>query len=329
MTPKKSVQPRSVPSRAASFALLALAGTLAFAATSGAATDPTKRGLLLDAVRVGQSVIAVGERGLIVRSSDSGQNWQGVATPSHATLTGVSFADANRGWAVGHDGTILTTDDSGGTWTIQSGKIAPDVSFLDVLAVDLRHVIAAGAFGTFYESFDAGRHWNQRTILDEELHINRLHSGTSGHVFLIGESGTLRRSDDLRSGAQALAVGYEGTLNGMVEASGTLIVYGLQGHVFRSPDRGDTWTATEGVPPVLLSAGLHHSSGTVVLAGQARVFLVSRDLGQTFERWETGLTWPVADLLEAPDGSLLAFGEEGVARIDPPDKPAEAQPTEP
>lgn len=268
----------------------------------------------------------MGERGLIVRSSDFGQSWSAIATPTHATLTGVSFADGNRGWAVGHDGTILSTDDAGGTWTIQSASIAPETSFLDVLAIDVRHAVAAGAFGAFFETFDGGRNWNARTILEEELHINRFHRGSAGHLFLVGESGTLRRSDDLRSGAQPLQTGYDGTLNGMVEAPGALIVFGLRGHVFRSTDNGETWTGAEGLPPVLLSAGVQHSSGTLVLAGQARVFLVSRDQGRTFQRWQTDVTWPVADLLEAPDGALLVFGEGGVARIDPPDKPVETQP---
>ena len=41
----------------------------------------------------------------------------GAGTP--ATLLGVDFVDAERGWAVGDGGTILVTNDGGRSWTAQ------------------------------------------------------------------------------------------------------------------------------------------------------------------------------------------------------------------
>ena len=305
--------------------LLTLAAELAPAATAG--SDAGTRALLLDAARVGQTLFAVGERGHMGRSADSGQSWQVVPTPTHATLTGISFADTHHGWAVGHDGTILRTDDSGGTWIIQSSKLPPELSFLDVLAIDSRHVIAGGAFGAFFETLDAGRTWTQRSVLADELHINRFQAGPESVVYLIGEQGTLWKSADIRKGAERLDTGYEGSLNGMVVLKDSLLVYGLRGHVFRSEDQGSTWVQVEGIPPVLVATGIRHSSGAVLLAGQARVFLISRDAGHTFMSLETGLTWPVADLLEAPDGAVIAFGEGGARRIQLPETPAQTLPS--
>src|SRR5690349_19265154 len=51
------------------------------------------RGLLLDAVLNGHVIMAVGERGAIVRSVDSGETWETIASPTLATLTGISFAN--------------------------------------------------------------------------------------------------------------------------------------------------------------------------------------------------------------------------------------------
>ncbi|MCA1733570.1 MAG: hypothetical protein LC732_08200, partial [Acidobacteria bacterium] len=61
------------------------------------------RGLMLDATRAGDAIVAVGERGLILISEDRGQTWTQVRVPTRATLTGVWFHDRQRGWAVGHD----------------------------------------------------------------------------------------------------------------------------------------------------------------------------------------------------------------------------------
>src|SRR5438445_275717 len=95
-------------------------GMLGVAAVSAGAAEFIPHMLLLDAAVVGPAIVAVGERGAIVRSEDSGKTWQACASDATATLTAVSFAlDAERGWAVGHDALILTTSDRGRTWQKQ------------------------------------------------------------------------------------------------------------------------------------------------------------------------------------------------------------------
>ena len=69
---------------------------------------------------------------------------------------------------------------------------------------------------------------------------------------------------------------------------------------------------------VLLATAVRLRNGVIVLAGQARAFLVSRDDGRTFQSWSPELTTGVAELVEAPDGTLLAIGEAGASRLPPP-----------
>ena len=61
-------------------------------------------------------MFAVGERGLIAFSDDSGANWQQANVPVSATMTAITFTDSGQGWAVGHGGTILRSNDSGESW---------------------------------------------------------------------------------------------------------------------------------------------------------------------------------------------------------------------
>lgn len=315
-------------------ALLALAG--AAGSLSAAPASVVTRGLLLDACRVGHAVVAVGERGNIVRTDDSGRSWEVLHTPSAATLTGVTFTDLQHGWAVGHLGTILATRDGGTTWSLQGETLGPDVSLLDVTTFDNRHVLAVGAYGAAFHSYDGGRTWHPVRLLEEDLHLNHLHVHSFEVFFAAGEAGTLRRIRDVRTPSEAVEVGYEGSFNGMIALPRALLVYGLRGHVYRSADEGRTWQPATGLDPVLLSAGVRLASGTVLVAGQARHFFISHDEGLTFRRWQTPLTWAVSALVEAPDGTVLAFGEGGVARLDPPPappadpataRPAEAEPT--
>jgi len=74
---------------------------------------------LTDITRVGDKLVAVGERGLIIRSADGGASWEQSSSPVSVTLTAVHFPSSEKGWAVGHAGTILHSGDGGATWTLQ------------------------------------------------------------------------------------------------------------------------------------------------------------------------------------------------------------------
>ena len=119
------------------------------------APPPATRSLLLDAYALGASVFAVGERGALIRSDDSGQNWEAIDLSVSAMFTGITFADTHRGWIVGHDGAILMTNDGGLSWAPYALKEANEVSLLDVISTDIHHAITVGAFGTCLITVDA------------------------------------------------------------------------------------------------------------------------------------------------------------------------------
>lgn len=87
--------------------------------------------LLLDVTRAGDDYVAVGLRGVIVRSSD-GLHWHQQQAPVQSALTAVDFINGQYGWAVGHSATILATRDGGKTWHIQMWAPKMQTEFLDV-----------------------------------------------------------------------------------------------------------------------------------------------------------------------------------------------------
>ncbi len=290
------------------------------AALAGHTAEIVPRMLLLDGVTVGREIIAVGERGTILRSTDSAKTWQTVSVPATATLTGVSFAaDGKHGWAVGHDALILTTADGGLTWQKQwQGKNLSD-SFLDVLVLDADHVIAIGAFGLYLATTDGGHTWTQRRLLDDDYHLNRLSRGPTGTLYLAGEHGTLLRSSDRGATWTPIDSPYDGSFYGILPLDDhTLLAHGLRGRLYRSTDDGETWQAIANDQRVLLATAVRPNSGTVVIAGQARSFFVSRDQAQTVAAWAPELKTAVAELLVTPDGTLLALGESGATRLPNP-----------
>lgn len=274
--------------------------------------------LLLDATSTSDAIVAVGERGTILRSTDQGATFSPAASPARATLTGVSFSGA-LGWAVGHDALILGTTDGGKTWQQHYQAENLQDSFLDVLALDARRVIAVGAYGLCVATADGGQTWALRKPIDDDCHLNRISRGPSGTLYLAGERGTLLRSTDEGATWVPIRAPYEGSFYGILPlAEKTLLAYGLRGHVYRSIDDGATWTAIATPAPVLLATAAQLNPATIALAGHARTLLISRDAGQTFTAVPTPPASATARLLPLPGGGLLGFGDAGRVAITLP-----------
>jgi photosystem II stability/assembly factor-like uncharacterized protein len=276
--------------------------------------------LLLDVARAGNRLVAVGDRGHVLLSDDEGGTWRQVIVPTRAMLTGVSFGDAAHGWAVGHDGVILTTNDAGSTWTRQDQGNDLDTIWLDVFFSDVQHGLAVGAYGKCQLTLDGGKTWQPSGTVPDETHLNHIASTATDTIYLSGEAGTLLVSDDARKPWRKLTVPYDGSLFGLLPLSDrSLLVYGLRGHVFCSDDAGKTWAPCDVSVPVLLMAGIKLKSGVIVLAGLGGNFHVSRDGGATFAVWKPAdYNGGVSALIEAANGALVVVGENGVARLQLP-----------
>lgn len=279
--------------------------------------------LLLDGAIAGDTILAVGERGTILGSTDQGRTWEARPSPAQATLTGLAFApDGRHGWAVGHDALILATTDGGGTWRQQwQGENLTD-SFLDVLALDARHVIAVGAFGLFLETTDGGATWHQRRLLDEDYHLNRITRGPTGTLYLAGEHGTLLRSRDQGASWEGIHSPYDGSFYGILPLDeNRLLAYGLRGRLYLSADDGDGWTLVPNEKRNLFLTAVATGPQRVLAAGQARAFLALDVAQATLAPAYPEMHTAVAELLPLPDGALLCLGEAGATIL-----PAEVHP---
>lgn len=67
----------------------------------------------------------------------------------------MDFADALRGWVVGTNGLLLTTQDGGEKWSVQNGGTDRDLNA--VVAVDSVTAWAAGQRGTVLTTSTGGR----------------------------------------------------------------------------------------------------------------------------------------------------------------------------
>lgn len=108
----------------------------------------------------GQAGAAVGDSGTILFSTDAGQSWSPSASGTSAVLRSVCFA-GQTGTAVGSSGTILRTTDGGASWTPQSSGTT--LELFGVHCISENTVIVVGDHGTILRTGDGGGTWSQQS----------------------------------------------------------------------------------------------------------------------------------------------------------------------
>lgn len=283
--------------------------------------------LLLDIAYAGQRLVAVGDRGHILYSDDSGASWSQAKVPTRQLLTAVYFADDKHGWAVGHDALILSTTDGGQTWAQQYENREGEVPLLDVWFEDAQHGFATGAYGTFLETIDGGQNWDDvadRLDNEDGTHLNAIAEIPGSGVFIVGEMGGMFRSADKGETWERVESPYQGSFFGVVGGGepGVVVAFGLRGHLFRSADFGDSWQAIDllqnGDP---IESGLADGNllpdGRIVVVGHGGAVLSSQDKGQSFQLFSRPDRRSLSGVVANADGNLVLVGQSGVRVVSP------------
>jgi photosystem II stability/assembly factor-like uncharacterized protein len=315
-------------------------------------TPRAEHGLFTSIANAGGRLVAVGEQGRIMLSDDNGMSWRQVATPTSVTLTKVRFATSQEGWAVGQMGIVLHTKDGGLTWQkqfddIAAGKImlsaaqaavaagsnattqanlqaaqimvqgGPNVPFLTVLPLSPQSVLIAGGFGIAFSSSDGGATWQSIAAAipnPNGLHIYDLLE-TQGSLIGVGEQGFLLFGSVNGPFTNPAPPSQGSFFGALALPDHSLLIYGLQGAIFRSIDKGKDWTKSASNVGAGIDCGVLLRNGGVVLGDVAGDLLISHDSGAQFSL--SPANQPVVALAQAADGAIIIGGPAGLARILP------------
>lgn len=307
--------------------------------------------VLLDITTAGLRLIAVGERGIILVSSDNGATWQQKPTPVSVTLTAVAFPSPLVGWAAGHSGVVLKSENGGETWRkqldgIQAANLAiaavqarkpteegmetfkrdqaeadmlladgPDKPFLSLCFTDDRSGFVVGAYNLMFHTTDGGQTWvpwMNHGGNPQVLHFYRM-LNVADDYYLAGERGLLLRSSDQGQTFQVLPSPYEGSLFGIISLeNGILIAYGLRGHAFQSSDQGATWTPLDTGAQTSINDAIELKDGRLLLVTQSGQVLISNDHINSFSNIAMKTSFPFTAAAQAVNGDLVLVGARGV-----------------
>jgi photosystem II stability/assembly factor-like uncharacterized protein len=207
--------------------------------------------------------------------------WVPQVSGTSVRLRGVSAVSTSVAWASGSNGTFARTDDGGATWTTAVVPGAEDMDFRDIEAFDARTAyllsIGAGTRSRIYKTTDGGRSWalqfknlNPNAFFDSMAFWDE-NSGIVMGDPIDGRFVIVRTFDGGLTWINVPSRNLPPALPGEAAfaASGTCLVtqgrdrawFGTggasQARVFRSTDRGFTWSvATTPVAAGTSSAGI-------------------------------------------------------------------------
>lgn len=311
--------------------------------------------LLLSVTRAGDRLVAVGPRGHIVYSADAGKSWQQARVPVSSDLTAVHFPSPQVGWAVGHDGVVLASQDGGATWTKRLDgravneliladvrqKLAanpgsadlqalvaeaeryeqqgPDKPFLDVWFESDAIGYAIGAYGLLLKTIDGGQTWQSWFDRAENPRFMNLYSirPAAGGLYIAGEGGLVLELDATGQRFTAVPVDYAGSMFGVIDTGDAVLVYGLRGNSFRSVDAGANWARVDTKLPASIVGGARLGELAIVLADQGGRLAVSTDGGLSFSLLPVQRALPLTSVADAGAGRLAITGPFGVAVVAP------------
>jgi len=109
-----------------------------------------------------QAWVAIGGYGAVYVSTDSGVTWNAMYTGTTSTLQALAFSDAKTVWAVGAEGTLLKSEDSGAKWTVS--KVAgTNLTLRDIKFASAKVGWIVGDGGLILATQDGGKTWRQQT----------------------------------------------------------------------------------------------------------------------------------------------------------------------
>lgn len=307
---------------------------------------------MLDVARAGARLVAAGERGVILVSSDNGLTWKQAKVPVAVTLTAVRFVNEQQGWAVGHSGIVLHTADGGMNWSVQfDGKrvadqvlkmaqagAGPDAGkqmaeakrliedgadkpFLALEFENERNGFVVGAYGLIFKTEDGGASWTpwQAHVPNPKgMHLYAIHREGAAWT-LAGEQGFFARSTDGGQLFSGIETPYRGTYFTLASAEpGQLLLGGLRGHAYRFVAASATFEPIEVPMPASLVSSVSLPDGRQYFINQAGQWLLRA--GNALQPVTVPTGAPANAAVTAADGSLVVATWRGLKRYQVSDR---------
>ena len=266
---------------------------------------------------------AVGHDATIIHSRDMGRTWslQHFEPEWEKPLLDVYFFNANEGVAIGAYGLYMRTSDAGQHWEV--------LNMADLVtseAIDWEEVAqVADEFDDFGddefddfngfddELYDAASDFDRGCYEFMECHLNAFLDLGNDRYLIAAERGYGYRSVDGGENWEAFRFPYPGSMFGLLRVrDGSILAFGLRGHVQYSTDFGNTWEVLDSGLQSSLKGGTVDPQGRPIMVGAGAARLHFDPASGRFQLDEDRLGSTYAAVIFTDDGTMILAGEDGL-----------------
>lgn len=262
---------------------------------------------------------AVGHEGIILHSSDSGKSWVKQFDGLRFGLEGKEYYEKLSKSDPDNELYSYLVEEM--IFAIGQGADKP---FFKVSFVNDKQGYAAGAYGMSMVTFDGGEHWEHNMHRFENDSFYHMFDFAplpdAGQFFISGEAGLFLVGDVIsRKATQVHSVPWEGSFfTSSNAADGAIVMGGLRGRMFRTTDKGQTWTVVEKPPTSSIVDSTVLSDGRQLFVGIAGEILLSDDNGNSFAKLPISSGGRVYAVEEGAIGTILVGGPTGIKTLTLP-----------
>jgi photosystem II stability/assembly factor-like uncharacterized protein len=259
--------------------------------------------------------ITVGGAGQIRVTSNGGETWNNVVSPTTKRLNSVYFVNETTGWAVGEDGAIIKSNDGGNTWDDLELNTTRDL--YGVHFINESTGIAVGDQGWIIRTTDGGFSWN--TVVSNSNRLLRavvFTDATTGVI--VGNASEVLRTTDGGLTWNREGVTFQGgtaadlfrnlTAVDFVDANTGWMV-GFLGVIWRTDNGGLTWVRQRPPQNVLLNDVAFTNATTGLTVGANGTIFGTIDGGSTWTLQSSGTTTPLNAVTTTGSSVAYAAGD--------------------
>jgi photosystem II stability/assembly factor-like uncharacterized protein len=250
------------------------------------------------------------EQGFLLATTNDGAEWKTLRMGEFTGFRALAFLDANRGFAAGEDGAIVTTEDGGKTWTAHKTGTKENLSDLQMIGDE---GWAVGYDGVILHTADGGRTWSaQNSTVTQSLEAVHFLDAKNG--WAVGWSGTVLHTTDggktwqqVKSGSASWSLSsifFLDAKNGFIS--------GFAGQLIRTKDGGATWEPVKAPYSGWLTSVAFDKAGRGWITTDDGLLLTT-DGGTTWKMAVEDSQAFLTKVISTPTG-LLALGPFGLMK---------------
>lgn len=278
------------------------------------------------------TAIAVGNEGLILRTTNAGITWKRITAPTAQKLNAVAMHSNGEGYIGGDFATMLKTTDYGQSWQIIDGNISqndPESFYASMdVSQDSNSIVFCGRsstelgalVGVIGVSKDKGAHWNI-TYMDSCYVVQQCRRYANGLLIAVGAGSRnggiiLRSSDD---GVTWSIVKKTDFIINAIDGNGIYFyAVGLLKQMLKSTDGGISWQRLINADDAIVYQSVYAKNvNELWICGNRGTVITSNNGGESWKNISMAEDVMLNAVFLSPKDEILVVGEKGVLASHP------------